>query len=237
MEFETHVENELIKLGYPIFYRNLRILCNDDEITEFDIISTNFIVEVKSGNLGKMKGFNLVYRHSLLPENFIYFVYCPMVSDEELKRFQEQYDKPSFVFIKSLSDITNYVRPIKNINITNETALLKFLKLSYECLQSFNTIYIPKEIYDSVCKKLINDQSTRKLKKRLWNLETLKQNNKVSFNNPNSDDTFRMINNSNIITIKNISSIDRLTIDLYYTMYNIRKIVSISKPHLKPSTE
>lgn len=238
MEFESQVENELIQLGYPIFYRNLTILCNHDQITEFDIISANFIVEVKSGaHFPKLKGFNLVYRHNLLPENFIYFVYCPMISDEELKGMQEQYAKPSFVFIKNLSDITKYVKPIKNIYITNENMLYKFLKLGYENLLSFNTIYMPIDIYNAVYKKLLSDQSTRKLKKRLWNLQTLKANGKLCFSNPSADYTFRMINNSNVITSKHISSIDRLSIDLYYNMYNIRKIVNRSKPHLKPSTE
>ena len=69
MEFENQVADELTKKGYYIFYKNVEIKDRHNRFIEFDIVCSEFILEIKSGKSLKAKGiYNLMYQN-ILPNN------------------------------------------------------------------------------------------------------------------------------------------------------------------------
>jgi hypothetical protein len=147
MEFEKVVANELEKLGYPVFYRNFKIMYNRCYLSEFDIISYDFIVEVKSGKDSQTKGLNLMHSHNILPKQFKYYIYCHILSDEEIHCLNTHLARGNILYINSLSTIQKFHNPMRDIHISSESAFCNFLNLPMSSIKKFNKVYMSSHIY------------------------------------------------------------------------------------------
>ncbi len=148
MELEQEVATALELLGYTIFYRNLNIIYNRSELSEFDIVCSKFIVEVKSGLPHKMNGFRSMVSHRILPKEFKYFIYCKSLPDDMLKHLTEEYDKPNIQFINTLQPIVEQFPPEpKTCWIESQSLFDRFLNLPMETITQFKTIYLSKETF------------------------------------------------------------------------------------------
>jgi hypothetical protein len=162
MEFEGQVARTLEAYGYPIFYRNLRLRYNGSDIAELDIVSTNFIVEVKSGRVENMKGgFNVFYRHNLLPIDYIYFVYIPKVSDTDLANLHSMYGhNPQYQFINTLEQILAVRPPIWSASITSDRVLRSLLVKYNEIITKFQKLHIQRDVFNTIYDWLLRERDT-----------------------------------------------------------------------------
>jgi hypothetical protein len=162
MEFESQVARTLEAYGYPIFYRNLRLRYNRSDIAELDIVSTNFIVEVKSGRVENMKGgFNVFYRHNLLPIDYIYFVYIPKVSDTDLANLHSMYGhNPQYRFINDLDQILSVRPPVWSASITNDRVFRSLLVKYSEIITKFQRLYIQRDVFNTIYNWLLRERDT-----------------------------------------------------------------------------
>jgi hypothetical protein len=150
--FEKDVANELKQMGFPIFYRNVRIRYKKNDITEFDIVSSNFIVEVKYGKQKKvyLSGFDFIVEHNMIPDGYTYYIYIPSKNSEELSNLSQHYNKSNIVFINNLSQIRERHIPKKECNIETQSIFMKFLGLTMDEIKSFNMIYINDDTYSKL---------------------------------------------------------------------------------------
>lgn len=159
MEVEDEVAAKLEDLGYKIFYRNLYINYNGNNLCEFDIVLSNCIIEVKSGKnvMQKSKGFNLILTHNILPENFAYYVYCTSKTDQEIDELQMEYGKPNMFFINNLADLLRQHPPeTLNCIIESHSMIARFLNLPLQSNLKFNKIYINQDTYNKIYNQLHN---------------------------------------------------------------------------------
>jgi hypothetical protein len=146
MEFEDVVANQLIGLGYPIFYRNLKVYYHRRNLAEFDIVSDGFIVEVKSGRSHRTRGLNLMRSCNMLPKDYIYYIYCPMLSDEEIACLNTGFATPTMCYINSYSPIIAAHRPQREAVLANESVLANLLNMPWSAITRFTKLYVhPKD--------------------------------------------------------------------------------------------
>jgi hypothetical protein len=149
LEFEKKVADELNRMGFPIFYRNVKIKYKKNNIIEFDIVSSNFIVEVKYGKQQKiyLSGLDFIIQHNMIPDGYTYYVYIPSKNNIELTELTELYNKPNIVFINTITEIRERHIPKKECTIKTQRIFTKFLELTMEEIIKFDTIYINDDIY------------------------------------------------------------------------------------------
>lgn len=150
MEFEAVVAQQLRDLGYPVFYRNYKILYQRSAISEFDIVSYGFIVEVKSGRDYGTRGLDFMHSYGILPKEFKYYIYCPVLNDQEIACLNENLARGPISYINSYSPIIENHTPNRDCVITEETILANFLNLRMCDINSFGTLYITPKIYDQM---------------------------------------------------------------------------------------
>ena len=147
--FEKAVANELRALGYPVFYQNLKMRVNGITFIEFDIVSLDFILEVKAGKSIKTCGLDMLYSHRRLPENFMIYIYCVAKTDEEIAE-QNESGLRNILYINDLRHIVASHPPRNICNIKSAKNLNRFLRIPYEMMLTFDKIYIQKESLDQI---------------------------------------------------------------------------------------
>lgn len=161
MELEQEVTTALELLGYTVFHRNLHILYKGYDYAEFDIVCSNFIVEVKTGLPHKMNGFRSLLSHRILPTGFKYFIYCKSLPDDALKHLTDEYDKPNIQFINTLQPIVEQFPPEpKTCWIESQSLFCRFLNLPMETITQFKTIYMSKETFLVTYDALLHDRDS-----------------------------------------------------------------------------
>lgn len=150
MEFEKEVADELFARGYPILYRNLSVSLNGGLIGEFDIISKDFVVEVKSGKDINTIGLYFMRNHNILPKNFAYYIYCPAIDYDTIEMFNKDYSNNIFTYTNTLQTIYERHKPIIECNIDSQSNLCKVLNLNIESLKNFFKLYVKYEDYTRV---------------------------------------------------------------------------------------
>ena len=148
MEFEAVVADQLRVLGYPIFYRNFRIFLNRNSLSEFDIVSYGFIVEVKSGRDYGTKGLNFMYSYGILPIEFKYYIYCPMMNDDEILCLNDRLARGPILYINSYRPILVNHPPMRDCVITNESILANFLNLEMKIINRFGKLYMDRDFFN-----------------------------------------------------------------------------------------
>lgn len=141
------VAKQLETLGYPIFYRNFKVFYNRYHLSEFDIVSDGFIVEVKSGRDYKTKGLSFMYSYGLLPSEFKYYIYCPVLSDEEIAALNHCFPRQHILYINSYQKIIENHMPCRDVHITSECIFANFLNLTMEHINKFGTLFIKPADY------------------------------------------------------------------------------------------
>jgi hypothetical protein len=147
--FEKDVANEIRALGYPVFYQNLKMRINGLTLIEFDIVSLDFIVEVKAGKSIKTCGLDLLYSHRRLPENFMIYIYCAAKTDAEIAE-ENANNLENILYINDLHQIAALHPPRNICNIKTAKNLNRFLRIPYEMMCSFEKIYVQKESLDQI---------------------------------------------------------------------------------------
>lgn len=236
--FEEYVASKLVEYGYPIFYRNLKVIYNKYEITEFDIVSTNFILEVKSSTFTncKNKGFIQFYSNNLLPENFKYFIYSAQSTDDEITTLMNIYTNPDYIFINNLEKIKEYINPEKNIECLSNELLERFLHLHYTELNKLTFLYTPYTIYMNVYDTLVklrdvNNRNYDDILHKLEVLEYLQKTKKLVFEKENIKNIYpfkirRLMSKKLVLT-----SLNRVAIDLFYYIDTFQKDERYSKKY------
>lgn len=225
---EQRVEDELRRRGYPIFYRNLNVYYNGHEITELDIVSSNFIVEVKSKCFKNTRsgGFDMFYRHNLLPTGFTYFVYSPE-PQEELNEYQKMYNNPSYFFINDIEQIARIIQPSIQMTIPNESILARVLNMTTKDLEGIDKLYVPSRAYKDLCHRLMYERDVYYAPEELYwsvKLEDLVKRGKVCFDAPSP--YAYPLKTSMMCNVKKlyIKSLDKpIVLDLYYHISAFQK--------------
>ena len=150
MEFESVVAAQLQALGYPIFYRNFNVYLNRSNIAEFDIISDGFIVEVKSGKHYKTRGLHFMNSHRMLPQGFAYYIYCAVLSDEEIACLNAYYATENIIYINSFAPIISKHVPRRAVSLVSESVLANFLNLPMHTINLFTALYIKQSDLDKM---------------------------------------------------------------------------------------
>lgn len=150
MEFEKKVADELFGKGYPILYRNLSVSLNGGLIGEFDIISKEFVVEVKSGKDINTIGLYFMRNHDILPKEFSYYIYCPAINSDTIDMLNKDYSNNIFIYTNTLETIYERHKPIIECNIDSQSNLCKVLNLSIESLKKFVKLYVKYDDYTKV---------------------------------------------------------------------------------------
>lgn len=158
MEFEGVVASQLATLGYPIFYRNFEIFYNRTQLSEFDIVSDGFIVEVKSGRDYKTKGLNFMYIQGMLPVGYKYYIYCPMLSDDEIGCLNEYFERGPILYINSYAKIIENHRPCRDCVLVSESLFANFLNLPMAVINTFGKLYIKKADFDKMVHRVHNER-------------------------------------------------------------------------------
>lgn len=149
MEFENQVADELSKKGYYIFYKNIEIKYRGNTISELDIVSSEFVVEIKSGKCLNADGIYTLMSHNILPNNFIYYFYCPLYDDSEIAEFNLSFTNKHYklIYINNLETIYNNHKPDINILVENEKHLTRILGFTDSNLISINKLYMTFDTY------------------------------------------------------------------------------------------
>lgn len=143
-DLEKYVKHELEKRMYNIYYHNLNIIKDKIIVTEYDIISEGFVIEVKSGNEFINKN-QIVNQKKYLPEGFKLYYFCPLMLTENLSEYKSIYK--DIEFINTLEPIFDTHKPIMNLNIKSQRHFTKFLSLHLETLKRFKKIYVDHTTY------------------------------------------------------------------------------------------
>lgn len=182
MEFEETVARQLQDLGFPIFYRNLRILYDRSDLSEFDIISYDFIIEVKSGRECTTKGLNFMNLYGLLPNDYKYYIYCHVLSNEEIACLNENCSRKNILYINSFAEIIKNHTPVRHCAIETESVFGNFLNLPIQTINQFDKLYVSKYIYNKTYFRVHNIRDRYSVKDNLkWSdkLEFLMKQNRI----------------------------------------------------------
>jgi hypothetical protein len=143
MEFEEKVANTLRGLGYPIFYRDVTITYTKKFVMgEFDIVSRDFIVEVKSGRDITTRGIDLMYSQGLLPVGFAVYIFCPRFSDTEIAELNQDLYRPNITFINDLAVIRKHHEPVNECTVASASLFMRLLRTPLADILRFQKIYM-----------------------------------------------------------------------------------------------
>jgi hypothetical protein len=138
MELEKLVVSQLEDNGFPVYYKNLTVKYNSTLFTEYDVIGTNFIIEVKSGKDFKKLQIN---RHlKYLPEGYKMYYYLPLKSEEEIQYLNERYK--TITFINNLEIIYKNHKLYNEFNIRSRKDFKRFLSLPFHRIKKFDKLNI-----------------------------------------------------------------------------------------------
>lgn len=141
---EKEVQAELISKGYPICYKNLKIKNGCLNLFEIDIISTDFVIEIKSGReTHSITNQHLSY-HKYIPERYVIYYYAPALSDEEIKDLNES-NGLRIIYTNTLETIYTNHQPCYEIVIPTQNLFSRFLYLDFPTVKKYNKIYIKYE--------------------------------------------------------------------------------------------
>ncbi len=145
-ELENHIVKVLEDKGYIIYQQNVKIRVDGNEITEFDIIGFDFIIEVKGGTsdpltlrLTKQR-----YNHlNLLPNGYKIYYYYHNLPDEEIVKLNEALK--SDTAINSLEPIYRAHKIFNEVTIKTQADFTKFLGMvPFDKIKTINKITIEK---------------------------------------------------------------------------------------------
>ena len=196
MNSRQEVVSKLTEYGYYIMTERLQIKYNSLCIGEFEIVGTNFIVDVKASSISRRtnRAYDFIYVYNLLPDNYKYIVYSPHLTTERIKELKELYSNPSYIIINNLEDIKNYISPMKNIECTTTRDLSNLLMITDDEMENINSIYIPYDIYKKVYDAMVyrNDTYISSTDQTLTKLNrlTLLLNEKIRFDKTNLVNVF-----------------------------------------------
>lgn len=156
MELENSVAAALQDMGYSIFYRNVNVSYRKQFLFgEFDIVSRDFIVEVKSGRDITTRGIDFMYSQGLLPTTFRYYVYCSCYNDDEIAHLNEEFGRPLITYINNLAIIRVNHEPDCACSVSSPGIFMRLLRAPLETILHFQTIYMTKHtfirVYRNVC--------------------------------------------------------------------------------------
>jgi hypothetical protein len=156
MELENSVTKALQDMGFPIFYRNVNISYMKRFLFgEFDIVSRDFIVEVKSGRDITTRGIDFMYSQNLLPTAFRYYIYCSRYTDDEIAHLNEEFGRPYITYINDLAVIRANHVPVCECSVSGPGIFMRLLRAPLTTILRFHTIYMTKytfiRVYRNVC--------------------------------------------------------------------------------------
>jgi hypothetical protein len=141
---EKRVQRELMEKGYPVCYKNLKIRNRSSIIFEIDIVSLDFVIEIKSGKeIHSIVNQHISY-NKYVPKKYTIYFYSPVLSDEEVLYLNKN-NATRIIYINSLNVIYKNHEPCKEINIGSRNLLSRFLYLDFEKIKEFKKIYIKYE--------------------------------------------------------------------------------------------
>jgi hypothetical protein len=228
MELEKAVINALENKGYCVFYKNLSLKYNSINITEYDVILKDFIIEVKSGK--DFKKMQITNQLKYLPEGYKLYYYIPIKGDEEINNLNKIFK--DITIVNNLDEIFKNHQRNNEFNICCRKDFKRFLSLPFEKIKIFDKINILEEdfyfvyfqslyVYDYVCisENILSSQK----------VEYLFENGKINFVEE-FDHTIPLISNQNIKFINLPLTNSKIDLKPIYNIdWNKRKIKKIRK--------
>jgi hypothetical protein len=165
MEFEEKVAKALKEMGFPIFYRDVTISYNKRFILgEFDIVSRDFIVEVKSGRDITTRGMDLMFSQNILPRGFAFYIYCPRFDDNEIDQLNDEFHRQGILYINDLVIIQQRHIPQYECSISSASIFMRLLRTPLSDIMYFQRLYMTKHTFIRVYRNVSymrNPYSTR----------------------------------------------------------------------------
>ena len=141
---EKKVQEELSSRGYPICYKNLRIRSGSSVLFEIDIISIDFVMEIKSGKeIHSIVNQHMSY-NKYIPKKYTIYFYSPALSNEEVAYLNEN-NATRIIYINSMNVIYENHDPCREINIKSRNLLSRFLYLDFDKIKSFERLNVRYE--------------------------------------------------------------------------------------------
>jgi hypothetical protein len=154
MEFEKEVCATLEKHGYHIFHRNLELIVNGHTYTEFDVVCSDFILEIKSGNYVDLNGLHKLYQEDRIPKGFRIYVYCPVKTTKEITEYNSDYDTTKILYINTLDAILENHKPQRICNIETQSMFDRFLNLRMDTIRYFDKVYVHLDAFLQVVRTI-----------------------------------------------------------------------------------
>ena len=229
MELEDYVYDELIKNGYYVQYKNLTITYKNEQITEYDIISTGFAIEVKSGKSPKFKLSQQRHQLLFLPLNYKLYYYCPNVDEENLENLNFCMSK--IIFVNKLEDIYKNHKPYSfELNVKDTKSFIRLLSLTLNAIKCIGRIHIKENDFYHVylsCKYMTDHYNVEDMIKNSAKCEYLLNDTIIYL-------TTKFSNNITTLVSKSISKkiefkeIRPLKTNYHYIEYNKKNMCNIS---------
>ncbi len=229
MELEDYVEKELVKNGYYVQYKNLTIMYNNLQITEYDIISTDFVIEVKSGKAPKFKLSQQRHQLLFLPKNYKLYYYCPNVDDENLENLNFCMSK--IIFVNKLEDIYKNHKPYSfELNIKDIKSFIRLLSLTLAEIKCIGRINIRENDFYHVylsCKYMTDHYNIEDMIKNSYKCEHLLNNNIIYLTTKFNNNITSLISKSAYKKIE-FKEICPLKTNYHFIEYNKKNMCNIS---------
>ena len=229
MELEDYVYDELIKNGYYVQFKNLTIMHKNEQITEYDIISTGFAIEVKSGKSPKFKLSQQRHQLLFLPVNYKLYYYCPNVDDENLENLNFCMSK--IVFVNKLEDIYKKHKPYSfELNVKDAKSFIRLLSLPLNAIKCISKIYIKENDFYHIylsCKYMTDHYNIEDMIKNSTKCEYLLNNIIIYLTTKFNNNITSLVSNSISKKIE-LEEIQPLRINYHYIEYDKKNMCSIA---------
>jgi hypothetical protein len=231
MELEKAVINALEEKGYCVYFRNISLKYNQIQITEYDVISKDFIIEVKSGK--DFKYMQIIKQLKYLPDGYKLYYYIPNKDDEEVKKLNTIFKE--ITIVNNLEEIYKKQKTWNEFNICNRKDFKRVLSLPLSKIKIFDKLNILEEdfyfvyfqvlyVYDYYC--INEEEKIHSSKKIEYLLDTGKINFVKEF-----DKDIPLITNMNIKNFIELEMHDSKInfLNVYNIEWNKRKIKKIRR--------
>ena len=91
-----------------------------------------------------------MHSQRMLPTGFVYYIYCPILSDDEIACLNTNYARGPITYINSYATIIKNHVPCRDCVLANESVFANFLNLPLAVINTFGKLYIKKADYDKM---------------------------------------------------------------------------------------
>lgn len=238
MEFEKEVCKVLESHGYHIFHRNLEIVISGNTFTEFDVVCSDFILEIKSGSYVDLNGIHRLYQQDKIPKGFRIYVYCPVKTTKEIAEYNSDYDTSKILYINTLDPILENHKPLRICNIGTQSMFDRFLNLRMDTIRYFDKVYVDLEAFLQVVRTIAcYRESYSKSDGIRWSDKLVRLvKEKIVEVRPLLDTRIPYLQKTVPVRKLLLKNLDQFVLDIYYNVNCFNKCNDIEHDYYQPFT-